>query len=538
MSQEATCPECDGCVDYETTETVCRDCGLVVGEDPIDYGPEWRNFDDGVDRSRTGAPLTRSRHDRGLSTKIGRSTRLKGRKRRQLTRMRREHNRARIATKADRNEVYAFTEIRRLVGALSLPQSVRDQACALFDSAQSEDLLRGRSLEGFAAAAVYAVCRTNGISRTLEEVVEAARADAAELRAAYDAMNRELGLPTGPIDPTEYLPRFATALDLPPRVESRAREYVAAAEERHLVSGKHPGGVAAACLYLAAAECDRTEDVTQAAAAEAAGVTPVTLRSTYTALQSDRRTVAATSPRATAAAASGSTSRTGTPPRRAASTVSSAGTATVGPPSNRSTAVRSSSLGRARLRTTAATPASSVRASARVRTASVSAGAVGRVTSTQASEAASGTPASTRSPAGQSTTTAPYSRSTVSTVAARRRGSAARAPASDRPQGSNETDPPAAPSRTASTGSARPASTSWRSGPRPAGRSAIDRSPSTTTASSSAPRFSATVDFPTPPFPPATARITALPLESPRFGPRWRRALVGPRDLVRLAPAP
>jgi len=272
-----SCPECQGSLATERIETVCTDCGLVVADDPLDRGPEWWACD-ADERERTGAPLTRSRHDRGLSTEIGRSTRVKGRKRRRLARMRRQHDRARIASKTDRNKVYAFTEIRRVVGQLSLPYSVRDQACALFSSAQDESLLRGRSLEGFAAAAVYAVCRTNNVARTVGEVVAVARADRNELRAAYAAMNRDLGLPVGPIDPREYLPRFATELDLPPALERRARALL----DDLAVSGKNPSGVAAACLYAAARDTDHA--VTQADAAAVADVTPVTLRSTYRAL--------------------------------------------------------------------------------------------------------------------------------------------------------------------------------------------------------------------------------------------------------------
>ncbi|WP_327050571.1 transcription initiation factor IIB [Halomicrococcus gelatinilyticus] len=286
-STAETCPECRGQLRTRDAETVCTECGLVVAEDRIDRGPEWRSFDgDDADRKRTGAPLTRSRHDRGLTTEIGygkRSTRLTGRKRRRVARMRRQHDRARISSKAERNRVYAFTEIRRLVGALQLPENVRDRACVLFESAQSEDLLRGRSLEGFAAATVYATCRTAAVSRTLAEVVERSRADRDELKAAYDALNRDLGLPTGPIDPREYLPRFASELDLPVAAERRARELVGEAEDRNVVAGRNPGGVAAACLYAAARE--RNHDLTQREAADVADVTPVTLRSTYYDLQ-------------------------------------------------------------------------------------------------------------------------------------------------------------------------------------------------------------------------------------------------------------
>ncbi|MCT9094670.1 transcription initiation factor IIB family protein [Haloarchaeobius sp. HME9146] len=277
------CPECSGALERDRDETVCDQCGLVVGADRIDRGPEWRSFSDGdASGKRTGAPLTRSRHDRGLSTEIGygnTDTRLTGRKRRTLTRLRRQHNRARIATKTDRNKVYGFTEIRRIVGSLSLPRSIREQACTLFESAQNEDLLRGRSIEGFASAAVYATCRVRSISRTVDEVVDESRADEAELQAAYDAMNRDLGLPTGPIDPREYLARFATELELPNSVERRARELAGDAMDDGLASGRNPSGFAAGCLYAAAR--DTNANLTQAAAAEVADVSTVTVRSAF-----------------------------------------------------------------------------------------------------------------------------------------------------------------------------------------------------------------------------------------------------------------
>lgn len=284
----AVCPECDGRLRTNGTETVCEDCGLVSAEDAIDRGPEWRSFDDEeTDRRRTGAPLTRSRHDRGLSTEIGFGTgsnasyrsRLTGRKRRQIARLRREHNRARISTKAKRNQVYGFTEIRRITASLSLPKSAKEQACTLFKSAQSEGLFQGRSLEGVAAASMYAICRTCSLARTVDEITAVSRADSDELQVAYDALNRELGLPTGPIEPTQYLPRYASKLDLETDIEQRATEHASALLEAEVVSGRNPSGVAAACLYNAAGERDEWPTVTQAQAAEVADVAPATIRS-------------------------------------------------------------------------------------------------------------------------------------------------------------------------------------------------------------------------------------------------------------------
>ncbi|MFB6134121.1 MAG: transcription initiation factor IIB family protein, partial [Halanaeroarchaeum sp.] len=225
-SSRDSCPECDGRLRIDGDETVCSACGLIVAEDRLDRGPEWRSFER-AERDRAGAPLTRSRHDRGLSTEIGRGNRrTTGRKRRQLSRLRRHHARSRTPTKSARNRMIGFMEVRQAVSALSLPESTRDEACVLFERAQKAGLLRGRSIEGFAAASVYAACRIAGLSRTKSEVVDAATAERNELTVAYSAMNRELGLPTGPIDPAEYLPRFASELDLACEIEARARDYL------------------------------------------------------------------------------------------------------------------------------------------------------------------------------------------------------------------------------------------------------------------------------------------------------------------------
>ncbi|MES3160645.1 MAG: transcription initiation factor IIB family protein [Halorubrum sp.] len=283
------CPECGGHVTTNAVETVCGDCGLVLDSQPIDNGPEWRKFDDDeTDSERTGAPLTPARHDRGLSTEIGRRTdgngnTLSGQKRCQLGRLRREHNRGRWRSKAEQNLAHGLAETPPVSSALDLPESIRNQACALYRSATSEDLLRGRSIEAVAAASVYATCRCNALPRTLQEVGDVAKVAVERVEHAYGVLNRELGLPAMPTPPGAYVSRFASALGLSAGTRHRAEALAARATDEQLAQGCTPTGLAAACLYMAAQE--RCERVTQTDLAEVADVTPVTIRARWNELR-------------------------------------------------------------------------------------------------------------------------------------------------------------------------------------------------------------------------------------------------------------
>lgn len=288
---EDSCPECNGSLVTECAETRCQECGLVVDDLQIDRGPEWRFFEDseGEDRGRTGAALTVARHDRGLSTTIGSGYDAKGnslssQKRRQLSRLRREHARAQAASKADRNLRTGLGEIARIVSALGFSRSAREQASQLFRTAQSEDLLVGRSIEGFAAASVYAVCRLTGLSRSLDEIAAVAQRERGQVANCYNAMNRGLDLPTPPRRPQEFVANVASNVDVPISMdtERQAREIADEAAAAGIADGRDPVGFAAACLETA---LDDTSPVTQEMLADAADVHARTVREGRQAIQ-------------------------------------------------------------------------------------------------------------------------------------------------------------------------------------------------------------------------------------------------------------
>ncbi|PSP89900.1 transcription initiation factor IIB 2 [Halobacteriales archaeon QS_4_66_20] len=287
--QSMDCPECSGklIVDDEHGETVCTECGLVVEEDSVDRGPEWRAFDaqEKDQKSRVGAPTTNMMHDKGLSTNIdwrdkdAYGNALGAKQRKKMQRLRKWNERFRTRDSKERNLKQALGEIDRMASALGLPENVRETASVIYRRALDENLLPGRSIEGVSTASVYAAARQAGVPRSLDEITEVSRVEKSEIARTYRYVVRELGLEVKPADPESYVPRFASSLELSEEAEMRARQLLQNAKEQGVHSGKSPVGLAAAAVYAAALLTN--EKTTQAAVSEVADISEVTIRNRY-----------------------------------------------------------------------------------------------------------------------------------------------------------------------------------------------------------------------------------------------------------------
>jgi transcription initiation factor TFIIB len=287
--ESLVCPECGGSLlsDSERGETVCEDCGLVVEEDEIDPGPEWRAFDskEKDQKSRVGAPTTNMMHDKGLSTNIGWQDKdaygnsLSSRQREKMQRLRTWNERFRTRDSKERNLKQALGEIDRMASALGLPENVRETASVIYRRALDEDLLPGRSIEGVSTASLYAAARQAGTPRSLDEIANVSRVGKDEIARTYRYVVRELSLEIQPADPESYVPRFASDLDLTEEVERRARQLLQNAKAEGVHSGKSPVGLAAAAVY--AASLLTNEKVTQSEVSEVASISEVTIRNRY-----------------------------------------------------------------------------------------------------------------------------------------------------------------------------------------------------------------------------------------------------------------
>lgn len=286
------CPECGDRAVAEGCESICRGCGLVVAEYRIRHGPEWRHDGEtpaGRGRRRcNGQPERPSKNPGWARTRVG----THAERRRASTRGVRFQRLVGLHTRADDYETevlnHAIPEVKRLCSALDLRGDTVERACWLFRRARSSGFLAHRRIETVAGAAVYVACREHRVPRLPRDVAAALRLTDDDLQGStepVDAMVRAfrgfckadgVHVEPHPLTPLDYVPRFASTLDLSPATGRRGRAIATAAIDAGAVPNRAPGSVAGASLDLATV-ADGTEATTTDVAA-ATGYTAETIR--------------------------------------------------------------------------------------------------------------------------------------------------------------------------------------------------------------------------------------------------------------------
>ena len=285
------CPECKSRMlefDSVRAETVCRQCGLVLEENIVDPGPEWRNYE-GENNSRTGPAQNMLIHDKGgLTTLIDWKNKdasgkfIPGESFAKMGRLRRLQRGLRIRNPKDKGLSFAFGELNRMSSALALPKSIQVTASMIYRKASDADLIRGRSFEGMMTACLYAACKQHKVSRTLDEITAVSRVSKVSIGRSYLVISVNLKLGILAPSPLEFIPRFCSPFRFSDTtVQIRAEEIIRRAEQIGLTSGKGPEGIAAAAIYIASRIPRFSYMVNQKQLAKIAGVTEVTIRTRY-----------------------------------------------------------------------------------------------------------------------------------------------------------------------------------------------------------------------------------------------------------------
>jgi transcription initiation factor TFIIB len=272
------CPLCRGKVvfDNESGENVCNSCGLVVGMDQAK--PESRV----LERTTPNLGLLAASPRHFGQTFIDRRN-VDSRGRRVETSdnmfMIRRLDSQSLADSSERSINRAAAEIMRITERLGIGVAIRREAMSIYLKASKDGLIRGRSIDGICAAAIYVACRKLNVPRLLPDIVLVATNEDVKHIAPYcKLLIRRLGIKLSQPDASEYVDHVARNARIGSRTQRRALLIVTSVEGNPRFCGKRPISIAAAAIYLASKETG--EHSSQLRIAGASNLTPSTVRKT------------------------------------------------------------------------------------------------------------------------------------------------------------------------------------------------------------------------------------------------------------------
>jgi len=278
--------------DRKSAEVVCSRCGRVISDYVETNSPDWHTSIKDRSNNRSGIGMSLSslaRHDMGLSTIIGRTDRdasgniLDTAMRSRMQRLRTWDIRSQAHSSAAKNRKHAFTQLSILKDKLNLSDAVIEKTAYIYRKAQERLLIRGRTISGMLAAAIYIACREMGTPRTLNDIATVNNMKRKELARNYRLLYFELDLRIPIIDPMKCIVKVANKANLTENTKRLALDIMKEAIKKEISAGKDPMGLAAAILYIS---CLKTgENTTQTDVARASGKTEVTIRNRFTELK-------------------------------------------------------------------------------------------------------------------------------------------------------------------------------------------------------------------------------------------------------------
>jgi transcription initiation factor TFIIB len=291
-SSPIICPICGrvqtAITDPESGEIICSSCGMVISDNVQDYThQEWRAFtpEEVKSKARTGAPTSLSRYDRGLSTIIGRADRdASGQKidsvmQSTFERLRTWDARMKLDSSSAKSLWQAFSQLNILKDKLGLSDTIVEKTAYIYRKAQQRGIVRGRTIIGVLAAALYIACKETGTPRTLKDIAIASNIRRKDIARNCRLLINELDIKVPITDPMKCIVRIANSAEISEISKRHAINIMCEVIKRGIPAGKDPMGLAATVLYLS---CKKIGEYrTQVDMAKAAGVTEVTIRNRF-----------------------------------------------------------------------------------------------------------------------------------------------------------------------------------------------------------------------------------------------------------------
>ncbi|WP_228369311.1 transcription initiation factor IIB [Candidatus Nitrososphaera gargensis] len=282
MQASVVCSACKNEVvvtDHECGEVICSRCGIVIDRVESPAVQDWRAFsvDEFYRKSRTGAPTSLARYNKGLLTSIGNS------KANGLNFNRIRVWDFRIQAANDRSLKQALPELEHLKESLGLPDAIVEKSAYFYRKASRLGLIKGRTVSSVLAASVYLACRELENPRTLSEIATASNVARKKISRDYRMLVRMFDPKIPTVDHARCITRIANKVGVSEKTKRIAVKIMREIVAMQISAGKGPMGIAATVLYIACMHAGEVK--TQKELSIAAGVTEVTIRNRYSELK-------------------------------------------------------------------------------------------------------------------------------------------------------------------------------------------------------------------------------------------------------------
>lgn len=298
------CPECkvypaNIVNEYSSGDTVCADCGLVLGERIVDTRSEWRTFsnDDsnGADPSRVGEAANPLLNGSQLETKIEYQPGTKS------LDLQRAHKKA-SETTTNRVLVTAYAEIGAFCEAIQITPHVSTTAKTLFKLVHDNKALKSKPQSAVIAGCIFIACRQCLVPRTFTEIFALTQISKKEIGRIFKLLEKFFithgttkpsvpAKPGGDTDASyEYavttataahalMIRFCNGMNLGPKITTVAEEVAKRVDQNDLLCGRSTLTSCGAVIYLVSHLMGNQRTIKAVSAA--VGVGQNTLRAAY-----------------------------------------------------------------------------------------------------------------------------------------------------------------------------------------------------------------------------------------------------------------
>jgi transcription initiation factor TFIIB len=175
----------------------------------------------------------------------------------------------------ERNLRHANNALRMLKDRSFFNEALIEIAFNRYIKTLRGNLIKGRSIKGFIAAALYSACRELNVPRTLDEISDSVNVNRILTRKCYNLLVHQLNLIPPTVESNVYLTRVANNASISKKTLLKAIDIWSKIKGNQSIQGKKPLALSMALLYYASTLTG--EKITQTNLAKSCNMSKVTL---------------------------------------------------------------------------------------------------------------------------------------------------------------------------------------------------------------------------------------------------------------------